>query len=76
MRLTASWGEVGVRRGSSRWEFASFLQGEATRKEGDTFGSNPGLLGRAGQGMPGAGGKMQGNTLDSQGGVKDSGHAW
>lgn len=33
------------------------------------MGSNPGLLGQAGQGMPGEGGEMQGNTLDSWEGI-------
>ena len=32
--------------------------------------------GKLGQGMPGEGGKMQGNTLDSSRGIKDSGCAW
>ena len=78
MRLTASWGGVGVEGGSSRQKEAVPVGCRKKPQEGSVtlWVLTQACWGKLGQGMPGEGGKIQGNTLDSSRGIKDLGCAW
>ena len=69
---------MGVEGGSSRQKEAVPVGCRKKPREGSVtvWVLTQACWGKLGQGMPEEGGKMQGNTLDSSRGIKDSGCAW